>query len=330
MKTIDAHAHIVPPAIAEAVGSGNWHGVSFDLTPQGKLRGTCGDEQAVLPWPDFAESLDKRVALMDAERIDVHLLSLSPSIFWYHSSAADGVAYARAVNDSLADVVREVPDRFRALAYLPLQDPQASVVELTRCMQRPGFVGAVVGTNIDGRDWDAAELFPVLQAAELEGALVFFHPSRIRGQDFLNRYHLRNLVGNPMESAVTYASLAFGGVFDRLPELQTLFAHGGGFGSLGIGRFDHGYSVRPEAQKQAQQAPSEYLKRVYLDCLTHDPIALAGLIERVGAERIVVGTDYPADMGQRDPIAWLEANDRITSKQRREITGGNLAWVLQR
>jgi aminocarboxymuconate-semialdehyde decarboxylase len=325
MTIIDAHAHIVPPAIVAAVEGGRWHGVDFDLTPDGKLRGACGGAQAVLPWPDFSESLEKRIALMDSERVDVHVLSLSPSIFWYHSSPSDAVGYARAVNDSLAEVVAQAPDRFRAFAFLPLQDPEASVRELDRCMNIEGFVGGVVGTNVDGRDWDAPELLPVLREASEQRALLFIHPARIRGQDFLNRYHLRNLVGNPMETAVAFASLVFSGAFDKLSDLSVLLAHGGGFASLGIGRFDHGYRVRPEAQKHAAAPPSEYLQRVLLDTLTHDPDALVDMIRRFGPERFVLGTDYPADMGQRDPVTWLEGISGISPEQRAMILGGSLS-----
>ena len=329
-RVIDVHTHIVPPAIAAAVGRGPWHGIEFDVNESGKLRGVCGGATAVLPWPNFAETLEERLSLMDQERVDVHVLSLSPSIFWYHSSPSDSVAYARAVNDSLAEVVREAPERFRALAYLPLQDPDASVRELDRCLRMDGFVGAVVGTNVDGRDWDDPAFLPILREAERQKALVFFHPARIRGQAFLNRYHLRNLVGNPMETAVAFASLVFGGVLDRLPELQVVLAHGGGFASTGIGRFDHGYEVRPEAREHAGAIPSDYLRRVLLDSLTHSGETLRSLIRRVGVDQVVLGTDYPADMGQRDPVTWLERIEGISDTQRELILGGNLEEILAR
>jgi len=325
---IDLHAHIVPPAIAAAVGTGHLHGVELGLTAEGRLQASCGGSQVVLPWPDFAESLAARIAVMDAERVDRHVLSLSPLLFWYSASATDAVDYARAVNDSLAEVMREAPDRFSAFADLPLQDPTASVAELERCMARGGFVGAVVGTNVRGTDWDAPELQPVLAAAERLGALLFLHPTRVRGTDFLNRYHLRNLVGNPLETAMAFASLVFSGALDRHPGLELLLSHGGGFAASGVGRFDHGAGVREEAGGAAMLLPSEHLRRVHVDCLTHSEPLLRYLVDVVGIDRIVLGTDYPADMGLRDPLTWLEGIAWLAPEDRAAIASRNASVLL--
>lgn len=324
----DLHAHIVPPVVASAVASGRLHGVDLGLTEQGRLRASCGGSQAVLPWPDFAESLAARLVRMDADRIDRHVLSLSPLLFWYSASASDAADYARAINDSLAEVVSESPDRFRAFAYLPLQDPDASVTELERCMATEGFVGAVVGTNVRGADWDDPALEPVLAAAERTGALLFIHPSRVRAGELLDRYHLRNLIGNPLETALAFTSLVFSGALDRYPELRILLSHGGGFASSGVGRFDHGAAVREEAGTGAGLLPSEHLRNVTVDCLTHSEPLLRYLVDAVGIERIVLGTDYPADMGLQDPIGWLESIPWLTSEARSAIVSGNASVLL--
>lgn len=327
-RATDLHAHIVPPAIADAVATGQLHGVELGLTPEGRLRSTCGGSQAVLPWPDFAESLSARVAAMDAARIHRHVLSMSPLLYWYSAAATDAVLYARAVNDSLAAVVREVPDRFRAFAYLPLQDPVESVRELERCMADDAFVGVVVGTNVGGKDWDAPELEPVLAAAARLGALVFIHPTRVRGTELLGRYHLRNLIGNPLETALAFASLTLGGVLDRNPDLRLLLAHGGGFAAAGVGRLDHGAQVREENRGLAGLLPSEHLRNVHVDCLTHSESLLRYLVEAVGIERIVIGTDYPADMGLRDPLGWLEGIPWLSDDDRSAIAGRNASVLL--
>lgn len=328
LPSTDLHAHIVPPVIAESVATGHLHGVDLGLTSEGRLRADCGGDHAVLPWPDFAEPLAARLALMDAERIDRHVLSLSPLLFWYAAGADDARAYASAVNDSLADVVREAPDRFQAFAYLPLQDPVASAVELERCMAQDAFVGAVVGTNVRGVDWDDPTLEPVLAAAERTGAVLFLHPTRVRGTEFLGRFHLRNLIGNPLETAVAFASLVFSGALDRHPDLDLLLSHGGGFATSGIGRFDHGAGVRDETVGAGAVLPSEYLRRVHVDCLTHSEALLKYLIGVVGADRIVIGTDYPADMGLRDPIGWLETMAWLTPHEREAIVRENASALL--
>ena len=231
------------------------------------------------------------------------------------------------VNDEMAEVVRSRPSRFAAFAYLPLQDPVASAQELRRCVQDLGHVGAIVGTNVNGRHWDDPALAPVLEAAEELQALVFVHPTRIRGADFLGRYHLRNLVGNPLETTLAFSSLVFGGLLDRFPRLRVCLAHGGGYACLGIGRLDHGYSVRPESSPsrpgEAAEPPSSYLRRIYVDSLVHSDETLALILDRVGADRVFLGTDYPADMGQPDPVAWVRACNTISEEDKQAILGGN-------
>lgn len=328
LRAADLHAHIVPPVVADAVDSGALHGVDFGRSEQGKLTSSCGGSQVVLPWVDFAESLGSRLAAMDEAGIARHVLSMSPLLYWYTASALDAVPYARAINDSMAQVVREAPDRLRAFAYLPLQDPAASVAELERCMADDAFVGAVVGTNVRGQDWDAPELEPILGAAAALGALVFIHPTRVRGTEFLNRYHLRNLIGNPLETTMAFATLSLSGALDRHPDLRLLLAHGGGFAAAGVGRFDHGAQVREENRGRSLRLPSDHLRNVYVDCLTHSEAMLRFLVDTIGSDRIVIGTDYPADMGLSDPISWLEGMSWLSESDRAAIVGGNASVLL--
>ncbi len=324
----DVHAHILTPSIVQAAIDGReLDGISFSLSPEGYLVSRFGDERVRLTYEGFPESVEGRIARMDAMGVDHHLLSLSPGIHWYGTEPEDAVAHARTVNDELAEIVASHPDRFSALAYLPLRDPQASVKELHRAVRELGFAGAIVGTNVNGKDWDDPELFPILEAATDLQKLVFVHPARIRGRGFLDRYHLKNLLGNPLETAVTFCSLVFGGVLDRLPDLDVLLAHGGGFACTGIGRIDHGYAVRPEASEEAASIPSAYLKRLAVDSLVHSPETLRLVIERVGIERVMLGTDYPADMGQPDPVAWIRGAG-LTPEQEEAILSGNVARYL--
>ena len=324
----DVHAHILTPSIVQAAIDGReLDGISFSLSPEGYLVSRFGDERVRLTYEGFPESIEGRLARMDAMGVDHHLLSLSPGIHWYGTEPEDAVAHARTVNDELAEIVASHPDRFSALAYLPLRDPQASVKELHRAVRELGFAGAIVGTNVNGKDWDDPELFPILEAAADLQKLVFVHPARIRGRGFLDRYHLKNLLGNPLETAVTFCSLVFGGVMDRLPDLDVLLAHGGGFACTGIGRIDHGYAVRPEAAQEAEVIPSAYLKRLAVDSLVHSPETLRLVIERVGIERVMLGTDYPADMGQPDPVAWIRGAG-LTPEQEEAILSGNVARYL--
>ena len=264
---------------------------------------------------------------MDERRVDVHALSLSPLLHWHDLDLEGALGMARETNDDIAEMVASHPSRFVGLGFLPLQHPAAAIEEMERCMNELDFIGVIVGTNVGGLDWDAPELFPILQAAQDLHALVFVHPARGRADSFLTRYHLRNLIGNPLETTIAVASLIFGGVLDRLPELNLCFAHGGGYGCLGIGRMDHGRQVRPEAQDMALM-PSEYLSGLYFDSLVHSHRTLSYLVDVVGADHVVLGSDYPADMGEPFPVDFVESHPDLTPDQQQLILGGNMERLL--
>ena len=327
---IDVHSHIVPNRLAEAAQAGGHHyGLDFGRDAQGRVTSAApGGVPFALPWPMPLETPSDRVANMDALGVDVHMLSLSPSMHWYNTSTADGRAFARDTNDDIAAIVERYPTRFRGLAFLPLQDPVASVAELERCIRDLGFDGALVATHVNGTDWDDPALYPVLEAARDLDALVFVHPARGRANAFLKKYHLKNLIGNPMETSIALASLIFGGVLDRLGDAKLCFAHGGGYGCLGIARMDHGHAVRAEAQG-IEQLPSAYLRGLYFDSLVHGHRTLDQVIDLAGIDRVVLGSDYPADMGQPDPVTFIRSHPTLSEDDQRKILSGNLTDLLQ-
>jgi aminocarboxymuconate-semialdehyde decarboxylase len=326
---IDVHAHIIPPCVPAAAGTGTWHGVGVARRPDGLLEITMpGKAPNALPWTRLSEDVDARLAHMDGHDVRMQLLSLLPSLWLYGASGHDTVSAARQVNDELAALAKEHPLRFRAFAHLPLDQPDEAVAELERAMASEGVVGAAVATNVAGRNWDEPELFPVLESAERLGALLFFHPAAVRFVPHMSRYHLRNLIGNPAETTTAIASLIFGGVLDRLPELRAVFAHGGGYATLAAGRFDHGWRVRPEAKAGCEHPPSTYLRRLWFDSLVHSEAALGWLVGEVGADRVVLGSDYPADMGDVDPVRTVGSAACLDDSTRVLVLGGNLARLL--
>jgi len=325
---IDVHSHIVPPRLAEAAQRGGLrYGITFDRDENGKVTSSTGGRPFALPWPTPLETPAERVQSMDAVGVDVHMLSLSPSMHYYSTEPRDGLALAVETNDDIADIVASYPDRFRGLAFLPLQDSQTAVDELQRCVRDLGFPGALVGTNVDGLDWDAPELFPVLEAASQLDALLFVHPARGRANSFLPNYHLKNLIGNPLETTVSIASLIFGGVLDRLPDLKLCFAHGGGYGCLGIARMDHGHKVRTETGDIAK-LPSDYLRGLYFDSLVHGHRTLDYIIDLAGIDRVVLGSDYPADMGEPNPVEFIRSHPTLSAADQRKILSENLTGLL--
>ena len=264
---------------------------------------------------------------MDELGVDVQVLSLNPIFLRHYLDIGDGAAAAAAVNEEIAQCIESWPDRFAGFAALPLQDADRAIDELARMMAVEGMVGACVGTHVDGANWDEPHLFPVLEAAQQLGALMFFHPADRRLEPHLPRYHLHNSIANPVETTIAIASIIHGGVIDRLPDLKMLFAHGGGYACCGAARFDHGYAVRAEARQHLSKPPSAYLGSVWYDSLVHSHDMLRRLIEVVGASRVMLGTDFPADMGQPDPVAWVDSSD-LDEDERVAVLGGNAHALL--
>ncbi len=320
---VDTHTHFLPPgALGPAMAGERWHGIQFGRNARGKITSTVGDVSQEVPWPMPIETPDARIASLDDRRVDVHLISISPTLYWYGLGEADARSFARATNDDLAGIVSSHPDRYVGLGYLSLQDPKGAVAELERCVGELGMPGVMVGTNVNGRDWDDPALMPVLEAAQALGAVVYFHPARGRADRWLSKYHLSNLLGNPLETATALACLIFGGVFDKLPDLRTCFAHAGGYGVLGVGRLDHGHEVRPEATGIAA-LPSDYVRRCWFDTITHNERALRYLVDTVGVGQVVLGSDYPADMGEPRPVDWIESCDSLSAGEKQAILGTN-------
>jgi aminocarboxymuconate-semialdehyde decarboxylase len=327
-RTIDVHTHLFPQSAVRALrADGDWFGSTVSLGADGSPVAVTGRRRMAFGSPRHLEAPARRVERMRAMRVDTQVVSLLPPLFRYEIAPGPAIAAARAVNDELAEMQDGWPERYIGLATLPLQDVRAAVVELERSMTTLGLRGIAIGSHVDGRDWDDAELFPVLEAAAEAGALVFCHPLNPRGPDLLKRYYAGNLLGNPWETTMAVAAFIFGGVLDRLPELKLCFAHGGGYACAGVGRMDHGARVRPETGT-ATQLPSGYLRRLYFDSLTHGATALGALVEVVGAGHVLLGSDYPADMGDDDPVGSIDACDRLTGDVKAAIAGGNLARLL--
>jgi aminocarboxymuconate-semialdehyde decarboxylase len=234
------------------------------------------------------------------------------------------------VNDEIASMMRHWPERFSGLATVPMQDVKAAVTELERAVSVLGLKGAMVDTQVNGLAWDEPSFAPLFKAAEELGAAIFFHPSSARVSRWQGprRYHLSNTIGNTVEDTVVFAALIFGGVLDRHPNLKAVMAHGGGNTCFGIGRMDRGWQVRPEARIYIQQPPSRYLRRLYYDCITWSEAALRFLIDTVGADRVVLGSDWPWDMGVESPGQWLNSMDSITLEEKELIFHRNVERLL--
>jgi aminocarboxymuconate-semialdehyde decarboxylase len=328
VPNIDIHAHLLPPSAMNALKvDGRWYGSTIELGERGNPVLVTNGRKRALGADSHIIDLDGRVSEMDRLRVDTQVLSLVPLLFGYDLPGGDAVALARDTNDEIAGYVRDRPGRFLGLASLPLQDTDAAIAELERAMGLPGFVGVQLGTNVNGLAWDDPSLFPVLEAAERANAFVFFHPNDPRARNVLEKYYTRNLIGNPLETTMHVAALIFGGVLDRLPDLRMALAHGGGYATFAIGRYDHGNRVRPEA-KDVANVPSDYLRRFYVDALVHSAKAARYLVDVMGEDRVVMGSDFPADMGPADPVGEIERNPYLSDAEKASILGANLVREL--
>jgi aminocarboxymuconate-semialdehyde decarboxylase len=256
---------------------------------------------------------------------------LSPysGFYNYELDSANTVATSRDSNNEIHQMTKTWPDRFAGLATLPMQDVNAAVAELERVMVQLGFKGAMINDQVNGRTLDEPEFLPFWKAAEQLGALILFHQagdtivsSRIK------RYHFPNTIGNLADRAVTFASLVFGGVMDACPDLKICLAHGGGYTCYGIGRMDRGWQVRSEARVHIQKPPSAYLRRFYYDCIVYTEEALRYLIDTVGVDRVVFGTDWPYDMDFDWPVSWILSLENLTQEEKEAILWKNLEKLL--
>jgi aminocarboxymuconate-semialdehyde decarboxylase len=318
-----------PQAALRHVDTGvEWHGSIVERGPGGvPVTITQGRRQEFGSALHF-EGPEARLRQMDELEIDVQVLSLMPPLFRYELPANVGRAAAMAVNDELADYCARWPDRFLGLATLPLQDAEASVQELARATDELGLVGAAIGTSVLDRDLDDPRLLPVFEAFEAQRAFVFVHPAGTRRGTTMGSYFMANLVGNPWETTMAISSLILGGVLERFPGLVMCFAHAGGYAAMAAGRLEHGYRVRREAQEAATKSPKELLPRIYVDSLTHDAMAVRWLVERFGIGHVLLGTDFPADMGPSDPVGQIDSIDGLSGDERAAILGGNALDVL--
>lgn len=266
----------------------------------------------------------RRLADMQRQGVDRQVLSVPPPFgFFYEEDPDLAIELCRSLNDGFARTIGDHPDRFLGLATVPLQDPSAAIRELTRAIRELGLHGVEIGTHIGARNLDDPELAPFFTAVRDLDVPLFIHSTRPLGGDRLAGYHLLNLIGNPTEDALAAASLIFGGVLEATPGLKVYLAHGGGSCPLIHGRWTRGWDVRPEARSHISRTPTEYLRALRFDSLTHDANALRYVISVVGSDRVLLGSDYPYDMADPDPVQSIRRLSELPETELNLMLGGN-------
>jgi aminocarboxymuconate-semialdehyde decarboxylase len=265
---------------------------------------------------------------MDEQQVAVQALSLTqPLVYW----AGDDLSrrLSAAFNDSLVAANEKYPSRLFGLAALPMHKPEMAIAELERIAGNPAIRGVYMGTRI--ADWELSEpaLWSVYERIESHGLPMFLHPIEVIGMtDRLTKFFLSNLLGNPFDTAIAAAHLIFGGVLDRFPRLQIVLPHAGGALPFLIGRIEHGWKVRPEV-RHLERSPREYLPRFFYDTIAHSPEGLRFLIDLVGAERVLLGSDYCFDMGYGRPMQVVTEHPGLANADRRDIIARNAARLLK-
>jgi aminocarboxymuconate-semialdehyde decarboxylase len=329
VRAIDIHTHMLPerwPDLRERYGCGGWVALEHCSHCRARMMidGVCFREIESNCW-DSA----RRRSECDAAGVDMQVLSTVPVMFSYGAKPEHAHDLAQILNDHLAGVVREAPDRFVALGTVPMQDGPRAVQELARCVRQLGMPGVQIGTNVDGRDLDNAAFAEFFAAAESLDAAIFIHPWDVMGREETPRFWMPWLVGMPAETARAACALAFGGVLDKHPRLKVCFAHGGGAFPYTLGRIEHGFHARPDiCATVSTTPPREHLKRLYFDSIVHDPEALRYLVATVGADRIAMGSDYPFPLGEHPPGRLVREAHWLSAAQRHRILAGTAAeWL---
>jgi predicted TIM-barrel fold metal-dependent hydrolase len=328
VPVIDVHAHIDVPAVLGLVADQPGHAAE-----QAAQFATFGAESIkrnielmTTSYRPLLDDLGARLAQMDAAGVDIHAISVVPTLYHYWADAPLANDIVAAANEHIATAVAQLPDRLVGLATVALQYPELAADQLRMAHTQLGMRGAEISTSVAGRDLSDPELDPFWAAAQELGSFLFIHPWGCSLGSRLALGYLGNVIGQPAETTIALHHLVFGGVLDRFPSLRICAAHGGGYFPHYLSRADHAYQVRPDSRLMARP-PSAYLDTLYFDSLAYTGDALSRLVSIAGADHVLLGTDYPFDMGVTDPVARIDAIG-LPAPDRDAIAGATAARLL--
>jgi aminocarboxymuconate-semialdehyde decarboxylase len=322
---VDTHAHWFPEEWVRLVEKeGACCGATITRSGD-NLKFTGGGLTSVFSR-EFVD-IDRRLAAMDRQGVDVHALSLTTPMV-YFAPPDYALALSQAYNDAAAAAHQKYPTRFIGMAMLPMHAPALALKEIERAAKLPGMRGLYMGTHVHDKELDDPSFFEVYARCEELGWPIYLHPMDPIGMPRMKKYYLINLCGNPYDSGIAAAHLIFGGVMDRFPKLHVMLPHAGGTFPALVGRWDHGTKVRPEL-KHMRQPPSAYLRRFSYDTIGHNDEIMTNLIRMVGADRVVLGSDYCFDMGHEEPVQIVERWTHVAASERDLILGGNATRMLR-
>jgi aminocarboxymuconate-semialdehyde decarboxylase len=327
---VDIHCHYLNPTVAAKVAHLN----PAQYDPLVQFANEATREVNVKQMRDRGpklSSIETRLKDMDRMGIDIQAVSPAPNQTYYWTGPELGIELARAVNDRLAEIVASQPRRFVALGTVPLQHADLAVAELTRSVKELGFRGVEINSSVNGMDLTDPRLglekfFAKVQELDV---VMFMHPVGFTQGDRLTDHYFNNVIGNPLETTIAASHLIFDGVLQRNPRLKVILPHAGGYLAHYWARMDHAHRARPDCRTVIKRAPSSYLKKMYFDTIAFDPTMLRHLVDKYGAGQVLLGTDYPYDMGVDDPVGFIASVPRLKRAERARIEGGNAARLLK-
>jgi aminocarboxymuconate-semialdehyde decarboxylase len=326
-RRIDIHNHVIPGRVLEQIAR-EPERFAARIEGEAPARRVVHEQGYAYPLFDEFHDAEAKLEAMDRSGLDVAVISPAPPMFYYWAPLELATSVARLVNDGVADMVAAKPSRLRGMATLPLQHPDAAIAEMERVVREHGFKAVEIGTSVEGVQLAEARFRPVLRRAQELGLFVFAHPYYVGAKSGLERYYLTNLVGNPLDTTVMLANLMYSGALDELSELRLCLAHGGGFAPYQIGRLVHGHRVRSEVHAQSASSPKDLLRRLYFDSLVFEPQALRYLIDLVGADHVLIGTDAPFDMGDTSPAETIAEVPGLTPHEHDALCCGTALQLL--
>lgn len=326
--TVDIHCHVHVPAADDMLADPSVADQAKLYKEANALTGEINRAQHQTIIPKLTDA-EVRIADMDSCGIDVQALSPSPFHYNYQYPAEFARDTSKVVNDRIAEIVAGTPDRFVGLCTVPLQDAEIAVAELERCVKEHGTRGVEISTNVNGQDLTRCGLEKFFAKVEELDVMIFMHPIGTSFKERMSDHYFRNTIGHPLESALAVGHLVFDGYLETYPGLKICIAHGGGYVPAYSGRFDHPYHLRDDCRQVISKPPSHYVKKLYFDTVVFTDHQLRYLVDTWGADHVVMGTDYPYDMAEPDPVGFVDGTSGLSDDQKATVMGGNAAKLLK-
>lgn len=325
--TIDIHSHVAVPE-ASAFAAPHLDAMDIPMVRFATDETRALNQRQETDRTTAMTDLDDRLAVLDAMELDMQLVAPPPPQCFSTLPAEPAAKAVRMVNDGIAEFVARRPDRFMGLGTVTFQDPVQAVADLERVMGTLGLKGVMILTSINGEEIAAPRFEPFWKKAEELGALVMLHPNGFSQGERFRDYYFSNVIGNPLDTATAVHYLIFNGVMERMPKLKILAVHGGGFLPAYAGRIDHAWGAREDSHAGLPKPPTEYLKKMYFDSVVFTPHQLEYLVRQYGADHIVMGTDYPYDMADYDPVGHVVGSDGLGAAEKAAVVGGTAKALL--